>query len=95
MNTRLSECRTYSTVEDICDSISAFPDAVKLTSEQKAELDRRIEDYRLNPGREHSWETIKAPQIKRILELRPAARAEFDDAPQIFLSFMVQTPGVL
>jgi len=71
MNARLSEildlpiAERIQLVEDIWDSISAFPDAVELTPEQKAELNRRIEDYRLNPGGNIPWETIKAEALAR------------------------------
>ena len=36
-------------VEDIWDSIAAVPEAVQLSDEQMAEIERRLEDYRRNP----------------------------------------------
>ncbi len=52
-------------VEDIWDSIAAEPKAIQLTPEQRAELDRRIEDNRLNPEGNVSWEEIKAEALAR------------------------------
>ena len=52
-------------VQDIWDSIAAFPEAIELTPEQKAELDRRIEDYRLNPEGNIPWEKIRAEALAR------------------------------
>lgn len=52
-------------VEDIWDSIAFESGAVELTVEQRAELDRRIEDYRKNPGENVPWEDIKAEALSR------------------------------
>lgn len=46
-------------VEDIWDSIAAFPEAVPLTEEQRQELNRRLEAYHRNPEEGVSWEEIK------------------------------------
>lgn len=46
-------------VEDIWDSIAAVPEAVKLTDEQMAEIERRLEDYRKDPTRVVPWEEAK------------------------------------
>ncbi len=46
-------------VEDIWESIAAVPESVEITPEQKAELDRRDEDYTLNPEGNIPWEMIK------------------------------------
>jgi len=46
-------------VEDIWDSIAAFPEAVPLTEEQREELDRRLEAYHQNPESGLSWEEVK------------------------------------
>ena len=37
-------------VEDIWDTIAEVPDEVGLSTEQMAELDRRLEAYHLNPN---------------------------------------------
>ncbi len=52
-------------VDEIWDSINASPGAIDITPEQKAELDRRLEDYRANPGGNYSWDEIKAEALSR------------------------------
>lgn len=52
-------------VEDIWDSIEAETKVVQVTPEQRAELDRRLEDYRMNPEGNIPWETIKAEALAR------------------------------
>ncbi len=47
-------------VEDIWDSIAVVPEAVELTDEQMAEIERRLEDYRANPKSVVPWEEVKA-----------------------------------
>jgi putative addiction module component (TIGR02574 family) len=47
-------------VEDIWDSIAAVPEAVQLSDEQMAEIERRLEDYRRNPDDVVPWEEAKA-----------------------------------
>ena len=46
-------------VEDIWDSIALVPDAVRLTEEQMAEIDRRIADYQAHPERLVPWEEAR------------------------------------
>jgi putative addiction module component (TIGR02574 family) len=46
-------------VGDIWDSIAAEPWAMKLTPEQTAEIERRLEDYRKNPDDSVPWEEVK------------------------------------
>ncbi|MBC7898913.1 MAG: addiction module protein [Saprospiraceae bacterium] len=52
-------------VEEIWDSINGSPEAVHITPEQKAELGRRLEDHRANPGGNFSWDEIKAEALSR------------------------------
>ncbi len=65
MNTQLSDILQLSVaeriqlVEDIWDSIAVVPEAVPLTDEQKAELDRRLESYGVNPNEGISWQELK------------------------------------
>jgi putative addiction module component (TIGR02574 family) len=47
-------------VEAIWDSIADSPDAVELTDEQKAELDRRLDDLEQNPNDGSSWAEVRA-----------------------------------
>jgi len=46
-------------VEDIWDSIAEVPEALGLTEEQKAELDRRLEAYHQNPDEGSPWEMVR------------------------------------
>ena len=46
-------------VEDIWDSIAEVPEQVKLTEEQKAELDRRLDAYHQNPDEGSPWEFVR------------------------------------
>lgn len=50
-------------VEDIWDSIVNFPDSIKLTDEQKKELEARLNSYHKNPNLGSPWKDVK----KRIL----------------------------
>ena len=65
MNGQLSEILQMSVaeriqlVEDIWDSVSAFPEAVPLTEAQQQELDRRLHAYRQNPDVGISWDELK------------------------------------
>jgi putative addiction module component (TIGR02574 family) len=45
--------------EDLWDSIEP-QDMAPLTSEQKLELNRRLDEHRRNPARASSWEEVKA-----------------------------------
>lgn len=47
-------------VEDIWDSIASSPEAVSLTEDQRAELERRLEAYHRDPGAGSPWEEVKA-----------------------------------
>lgn len=64
MNTQLSEILQLSVaeriqlVEDIWDSIAVVPDAISLTDEQQAELERRLEAYQANPSEGISWNDL-------------------------------------
>ena len=46
-------------VEDIWDSISAVPESVLLSEEQKIELDRRLQAYHKNPNAGSPWAVIR------------------------------------
>ena len=47
-------------VEFIWNSIAEFPDSLELTTDQKAELDRRLDDYEADPSAGISWTDLKA-----------------------------------
>jgi len=65
MNTHLEEIlalpvgERIKLVEDIWDSIAAVPEAVQLTSPQREEIERRLEEYRTNPDDVVPWEVVK------------------------------------
>jgi putative addiction module component (TIGR02574 family) len=56
---KLSVSERIQLVEDIWDSIAAEPDALPLTEEQRAELDRRLADAESNPGVGTPWSEVK------------------------------------
>lgn len=72
MNTQLSEILQLSVaeriqlVEDIWDSIATVPEAISLTEEQKAELERRLEAYQANPSEGISWNDLKEKLRQRV-----------------------------
>lgn len=72
MSTQISEILQLSIAEriqlaeDIWDSIAAFPEAVPLTSEQKQELDRRLQAYAQNPDEGVSWDELKETMRKLV-----------------------------
>jgi putative addiction module component (TIGR02574 family) len=47
-------------VEDIWDSIAAVPESISLTSAQRDELDRRLQDYEAHPEEGSPWEIVKS-----------------------------------
>lgn len=65
MNTQFSEILQLSVaeriqlVEDIWDSIANVPEAISLTEEQEAELERRLEAYQANRAEGISWNDLK------------------------------------
>ena len=52
-------------VEEIWESIAEVPEAVPLTDEQRAELDRRLDAYRKNPNAGSPWSDVKARILAR------------------------------
>ena len=46
-------------VEDIWDTIAEVPEEITLTDEQKAELDRRLDAYHLNPDEGSPWGVVR------------------------------------
>ncbi len=46
-------------VEDIWDTIAELPEEVRLTDEQKVELDRRLDAYHRNPDEGTPWGTVR------------------------------------
>ncbi len=60
---QLSVAERIQLVEDIWDTIAANPDALEISEELGAEIDRRVESYHQNPDAGSSWQDVK----KRIL----------------------------
>ena len=56
---QLSAPERIQLVEDIWDSIAAMPEEMPLTKAQQAELDRRIDAYRLNSEEGSPWEYVR------------------------------------
>jgi putative addiction module component (TIGR02574 family) len=56
----LSVSERIKLVEDIWDSIAEVPQSVSLTTAQREELDRRLEDYKAHPDDGSPWETVKS-----------------------------------
>jgi putative addiction module component (TIGR02574 family) len=52
-------------VQAIWDSIAAEQADIDLTEPQKREIDRRIDDYEMNPDNVLTWEEIKASLKER------------------------------
>ena len=51
-------------VELIWDSIAAVPDAVSLSDDLKAELDRRLAEFEANPDAGSPWEEVRERIVK-------------------------------
>ncbi len=52
-------------VEEIWDSIAAVPEALDLSPDQLAEVERRIEDYQADPKKLVPWEEARE-RLRRI-----------------------------
>ena len=47
-------------VTELWEDLASQPEDIPITSEQIAEVDRRLEEYRRNPSLGSSWEEVKA-----------------------------------
>lgn len=56
---QLSVAERIQIAEDIWDSISVNPESLEMSEAQKAELDKRLENYKENPDDGIEWETLK------------------------------------
>ena len=56
---KLSIAERLQLVEDIWDSIAEETESLPLTDAQKAELDRRLEQYRRDPDSAIPWEQVR------------------------------------
>ena len=57
---RLSASDKLILVTELWEDLASNPEDIPITPEQIAEVDRRLEEYRQNPGLGSSWEEIKA-----------------------------------
>ena len=55
----LSSAEKLLLVTELWDDLAAHPADVPVSREQIAELDRRMEEYRKNPGQVTTWESIQ------------------------------------
>ncbi|MEJ0000384.1 MAG: addiction module protein [Verrucomicrobiota bacterium] len=56
---QLSVAERIQLAEDIWDSIATAPEQMILTDAQRAELDRRLDDYHRHPDEGTPWEVLK------------------------------------
>ena len=56
----LSASEKLTLVTELWEDLASQPEDIPITSEQIAEVDRRLEEYRRNPSRGSSWEEVKA-----------------------------------
>jgi len=63
---QLTDSEKLLLVEELWDDLTTRPDQIALTDAQKAELDRRYEEFKKNPTEGSSWEEVKA-RIRRSL----------------------------
>jgi putative addiction module component (TIGR02574 family) len=57
---RLSIPERIRLVEEIWDSIAETPEEIPLTDAQRAELDRRLAAYEVDPEAGPTWEAVRA-----------------------------------
>jgi putative addiction module component (TIGR02574 family) len=62
---RLPVAERRKLADEIYDSIEAEDQHLHLTDEQKAELERRMEDYEKDPGGNLSWEEVRDAALAR------------------------------
>ena len=63
----LSATEKLLLVSELWDDLAAHPTEVPVSREQIAELDRRMEEYRCDPGQVTSWEAIQQRILGRTL----------------------------
>jgi putative addiction module component (TIGR02574 family) len=56
---KLSVSERIQLVQEIWDSIAEVPESVPLTDEQKAELDRRLDAYHMDPNAGSPWSVVR------------------------------------
>jgi putative addiction module component (TIGR02574 family) len=61
----LSPAEKLSLVTEVWDDLASNSEDIPLTTEQIAEVERRLEEYRKNPDLGSSWEEVKARILRR------------------------------
>jgi putative addiction module component (TIGR02574 family) len=61
----LSPAEKLSLVTEVWDALASNSEDIPLTTEQIAEVERRLEEYRKNPDLGSSWEEVKARILRR------------------------------
>jgi putative addiction module component (TIGR02574 family) len=56
----LSASEKLTLVTELWEDLASQPEDIPITSDQIAEVDRRLEEYRRNPSLGSSWEEVKA-----------------------------------
>jgi putative addiction module component (TIGR02574 family) len=56
---KLSASEKLTLVTELWEDLASQPENIQITPEQIAEVDRRLEAYRQNPGLGSSWEEVK------------------------------------
>ena len=56
----LSASDKLTLVTELWEDLASNPEDIPITPKQIAEVDRRLEEYRQNPGLGSSWEDVKA-----------------------------------
>jgi len=64
---RLTPAQKLVLVTELWDDLAAHPNAVPVSPEQIAELDRRMEAYRRDPSQVTTWEAIQQRILGRSL----------------------------
>jgi putative addiction module component (TIGR02574 family) len=57
---RLSASDKLILITELWEDLASKPEDIPITPEQIAEVERRLEEYRRNPGLGSSWEEVKA-----------------------------------
>ncbi|MBK8575106.1 MAG: addiction module protein [Elusimicrobia bacterium] len=55
----LTAAERIQLVEDLWDSLQAFPESIPITMAQKKELDRRMANHKKSPKSFLTWEEVK------------------------------------
>ena len=63
---KMSVAERIQLAEDLWDSIAAETSELPLTDAQRAELERRLDDFERNPDAGESWDVVRARIQKRL-----------------------------